>query len=218
MMFGSVAANNAWHRVGSFARAIVRRHFFCPVARYVDDFFGASREGVAMTGGVILSVILKLLGLQTDPAKDVDDTLQMVVLGSAVRIMLAARAVTTAIAEKKAVKWADLLMKAVQENRLEWDEAAKMADRLSAAVTAAHDKVGRAYIKPFFAQAYQPLPHMSATLIRASHWWAQYLTERPPSIHEACAHQLPTVLQALPGKRRQLHIFDAYMDVHRDAF
>ena len=66
-----------------------------------------------MSGGVILSVVLKLLGVQTDIAKDVDGALEMEVLGSAVKIMLAARVVKTAISERKAVKRVDLLMKAV---------------------------------------------------------------------------------------------------------
>ena len=71
--------------------------------------------------------MLKLPGLQTDPAKDVDDAIAMIVLGSAVKTLWASRVVTTFIDETKAYKWAALLVKAAQKGRMDCDEAATMA-------------------------------------------------------------------------------------------
>ena len=48
MPFGSISAVHAWHRTGAFLLAAVRRLALAPAARYVDDFFGASRK--ASTG------------------------------------------------------------------------------------------------------------------------------------------------------------------------
>lgn len=59
----------------------------------------------------------------------------------------------------------------------------KLAERLSFAVTVAADRVGRAYIKPVYAQAYSPLPkaRASALLQQAANWFAHDLEERPPA-------------------------------------
>eukprot|EP00959_Pyramimonas_sp_CCMP1952_P194877 4075166-Pyramimonas_sp.AAC.1 len=83
-MFGASAANAAWHRLGSFIRHVVLVKFRAPLFRYVDDFFGVSRRGVGITGGWLVTEGLPLLGLVTDPAKDVDDTLVLPVLGAVV--------------------------------------------------------------------------------------------------------------------------------------
>ena len=52
-----------------------------PVARYVDDFFGISKDEVSWTGGVCLSLLSKLCGFPCDEDKSADGMLAMVVLG-----------------------------------------------------------------------------------------------------------------------------------------
>ena len=60
-----------------------------------------------------------------------------------------------------------------------------MAGRMPFAVTAAGNKVGRAFIKPFYAQVYSPLRHdrCSAPLLSAAKWWVVYLKARFASEH-----------------------------------
>ena len=53
-----------------------------------------------------------------------------------------------------------------------------MAGRLQAAVSMSVDRTGRAFIKPFYAQANQPLKRVSPRLVHAADWWIKYLTLR----------------------------------------
>ena len=106
MMFGATAANVAWHRLGSFVSCYIVIKFNAYLLRYVDDYFGASRDGVKVTGGTLLTDTLELLGVCTDSTKDNDDTLSLPELGSLVTVHLRHRSVAT---PQKAAKWADLL-------------------------------------------------------------------------------------------------------------
>ena len=61
-------------------------------------------------------------------------------------------------------------------------QASKLAGRLSFAVTASAGRVGRAFLRPFFAQSHDPLPgnRASPQLMRACEWFVHYLAVRPP--------------------------------------
>ena len=61
MPFGTVRAVYAWHRLGHSLLFLVLVVMKAPVGRYVDDYFGASRQGVTMTGGVCLSILASLI-------------------------------------------------------------------------------------------------------------------------------------------------------------
>ena len=102
MPFGTTSAVHAWHRTGAFLLAAVRRLCLAPSGRYVDDFFGASREGVYWTGGKCLDVIADLVGFPCKPEKSVEELGRIVVLGAQVAVSLAARTISVQIDEKKA--------------------------------------------------------------------------------------------------------------------
>ena len=78
---------------------------------------------------------------------------------------------TSRIDETKAGKWALMLEDIVLKERLAVEASLKMAGRLGSAVTCSLDKVGRAFIKPFFAQAYDPRKWITPQLYNASKWW-----------------------------------------------
>ena len=59
--------------------------------------------------------------------------------------------------------------------------ASKCAGRFSSVVTAAMDNVGRAYVRPFYAQQHAPTNPISAWLLISCAWWLKYLQERPKS-------------------------------------
>ena len=79
MPFGSVSAVYAWHRFGGFISWLLVNILKAPVARYVDDFFGASAYGVLCTGGVAATILTDLLGVPCDVEKSVDFAVLMVV-------------------------------------------------------------------------------------------------------------------------------------------
>ena len=68
-----------WHRVGFFLLLIVLVQ--APERRYVDNFFGASRKGARLTGGVILSMLTSVHGFPCDNFKNADYAAAMKVLG-----------------------------------------------------------------------------------------------------------------------------------------
>ena len=154
------------------------------MARYVDDYFGASRSGVVWSGGKCLEIFCELLGFPTDPAKSDDHTLKLLILGAEVAVELARRAVSVRVAAEKAVKWSRMLREAIDIGILDAGLASKQAGRLSFAVSVTTNKVGRAFIKPLYAQAAAPMPggKMSLWLMCACLWWISYLELCPPSL------------------------------------
>ena len=75
-----------------------------------------------------------------------------------------------------------LLAKLASEVRKSQDAAA-MAGRLSFSVTLAANRVGRVFIKPFYAQQFCPMQGsaISDKLNLAMHWFIEYLIARPPA-------------------------------------
>ena len=180
MPFGTTSAVHAWHRTGAFLLAAVRRLCLAPAARYVDDYFGASKEGVTMTGGRCIDVLAELIGFPCKVEKSVEELGKLVVLGAQVAVNLAAKTISVQIDEKKSVRWANALLELLKSGKCEQSTASRMAGRLSFAVTVALGKVGRAYIRPFFAQANSPTPKLalSPAMRHACSWWVEWLTER----------------------------------------
>ena len=106
MPFGTVSAVYAWHRMGHALLLIVLALLKAPMGRYVDDFFGASREGLTCTGGYCLSVVAALVGLPTDDGKDADNTISMALLGAQVIVRQPSAALLVKVDQDKAEKWA----------------------------------------------------------------------------------------------------------------
>ena len=79
---------------------------------------------------------------------------------------------------------------------LEPGQASKLAGRLSFAVTVSGNRVGRAYIKPFYAQAHAPLPGhvVSPWLRRSAEWFIRYLQRPPLSVRRGCSNDRPCVV------------------------
>jgi hypothetical protein len=69
----------------------------------------------------------------------------------------------------------------------------KMAGRLGSALVVDKNRNGRAYIKPFFAQAYDPLPMISAHLHRSCEWWIHYLSGNPEYVIDGLSAGRPTL-------------------------
>ena len=67
-------------------------------------------------------------------------------------------------------------------------------------------KVGRAFTKPFFAQAFAPLPGYSPVLLRASLWWKDYLRSQHlrHRYADVCRRQRVTLWTDAAGESRFL--------------
>ena len=111
----------------------------------------------------------------------------MKVLGVECVILPDVAAVTVQVDPEKAVRWTEQLESILATGVLEQGSASKMAGRLSFAVSASAGRVGRAFLKPFFAQSNDPLPggRASPWLLRAAEWFIHYLRVQPPLRQEA---------------------------------
>ena len=185
MPFGVVASVVVWHRVGAWLARLVVGVTKCPLARYVDDYFGASAKGIYWTGGRVLSILTGLLGFDCDESKSVNDSLRMVVLGILVERSMNQCKVWTRIAPEKVPRWLEFLVEAVYDMVMPPWAAAKSAGRLNFALCSGRSRAGRAYLKALFAQVYDPWIHdtVSPRLERALRWCIEYLLKSPASVY-----------------------------------
>jgi len=117
----------------------------------------------------------------TEEAKKEQWKSVMTVLGADVAIAWERRCARYSVSKDKAVRWSKDLKQALQEGTLTPDRAEKYAGRLGFATNVMGDKVGRAFIKPFFMQAYCPTFNfiMSPLLKEALMRWIEYLEVMP---------------------------------------
>ena len=103
--------------------------------------------------------------------------------------------VSVTLSPDKVLRWSETLRQVVEDKVCDQHLAMRLAGRLSFACSIAAGKVGRAYLKPFFAQAFAPLPggRTSWWLCRAADWWLQCLPMSPKFVHRAVSASRPTV-------------------------
>ena len=128
-----------------------------PPGRYVDDFFRADREGVALARSRCLTVIAALLGLPADDEKDADHVIKMVLLGATAIVDAPSNSFLTQVAEENTTKCKEIMLRLLGSATCSPVDAASIAGRLSFSVTLAANRVGRAFIKPFNAQLFSPM-------------------------------------------------------------
>ncbi len=161
------------------------RLLWIPCSRYVDDFLGCSKAGLVFTGGKCMDVMLGLCGLAPDAKKSEDGKRLMLALGHWVHADVAKRTVLTRLDEEKAQRWSLALEDILEEDRCDAAIASKFAGRFSWTVTMQADKVGRAYIRGWYAAAHAPLPGGKLRVWHrfGCYWWLQYLHRRPVAEH-----------------------------------
>ena len=142
-----------------------------------------------VTGGSCLTAMCNLLGFPTDPDKNDDKAWDLAVLGSRVALDVAAMSVSAAVDANKAQRWATELRCMTSEKKCSPDQASKYAGRLAFTCTIAAGQQGRAFVKPFYAQANAPLHgfDMSLAVVNVASWWTKFL-ELKPSVRLAVGH------------------------------
>ena len=103
-----------------------------------------------------LDVLSKLVGLPLDDAKSESECLQMVLLGACVTILEESQEVSFKVDDAKAEKWASDLDDIRDKLVCDPKRSERLAGRLNFAVCLASNRIGRAYLKPFYALAFAP--------------------------------------------------------------
>ena len=129
--------------------------------------------------------------------KNDDKACDLAVLGARVVLNVAAMSVSAAVDPNKAQRWATELMCMTKVKKCSPDQAAKYAGRLAFTCTVAAGRQGRAFVKPFYAQANAPLRgfDMSPALLNAASWWTKFL-ELKLSVRLAVGHTTRTTVWA----------------------
>ena len=98
----------------------------------------------------------------------------------------------------KVGRWKNALEETLRTRRMTPSEASKMAGRLVWATSWACDKVGRAWVKPFHAQALRPMINNVASpwLLAACQFWIAFLDKQP---------EMYTTVDEYNGKRKKVH-------------
>jgi hypothetical protein len=216
--FGTVGASQAYHRFGSLIKFILVRIFKCPIGRYVDDYFGASREGVLLGGQVLFGIISDLFGVPSELSKN-EQGQSLVLLGTHCNVDTRNWVFTAMVEEKKVIKWSYILECITLDRWCAQSVAATMAGRLSFMVTVAANKVGRAFIKPFFAEANDPWQggRASPSLLDAAAWFRMVLLARMPVVQKSVSRR-SRVVQAWTDAAGESRMIAAVVRVEDNFF
>ena len=188
MPFGATSSVFNWHRVGDLILTIARRILHMPLSRYVDDYFGPERpENMEQCSQLFARLVRMFLGESAIAIDKLKSDLSLVVLGILVQPSTAG--VTFCLCEKKTEKWLACLEEAIVTGRLNSGRAQKLAGKLMWATQHLFYRVGRAMIKPIFAQKTCTSGIVGPRLLRALMWWRSILRQgvsedRPWSVYE----------------------------------
>ena len=174
--FGSTASVHSWHRIGGFLAHVARALLKLPVLRYVDDFFGADRpQDTEHAMHCFKRIVRALMGPDAIKKEKLQFGNPLVVLG--VSIKVTCDRVFAWPSEEKVEKWSLLLKKVRNDKVLGTGEAGRLAGRLAFAAQYVFMRLGRAMLRPFFAQQYSPLAgsRIGPLLALAIDWWLQAL-------------------------------------------
>ena len=173
--FGATASVYNWERVGRFLRKIARKLLHIALFEYVDDYFAAERPDVAEHAlGCFARVVRAVLG----KAAIAEDKLMfgstLEVLGVVVK--LSHDRFTLSPCEKKLMKCLDVMRAALaKDGVLRRGCASKLAGRLQWSSQFLFHRLGRAMLRPIFAQCHANDRSVGSELRVALSWWCKVL-------------------------------------------
>ena len=118
-------------------------------------------------------LVRALLGHSAISERKLEFGNSLVILG--IKVEPCGAGVTFRLCPVKAAKWAKELREAIASGHLDAGFAQKLAGRLMWATQWLFNKVGRAMIKPIFAQQSSGTGTIGAGLLQALHWWLEVL-------------------------------------------
>ena len=170
--FGCTASVHAWNRIGALLAHIARVFLHLPVLRYVDDYFSADRAEVAEHAmNCFARIVRALLGHDSVNQKKLEWGMPLSILG--VDVSIHYDRITMWPTADKIAKWLNVIRKATESSTLSAGDAGKLAGGLGFACQYTFKGLGRAIVRPLFAQQYKPLRHGRASplLKLALRWW-----------------------------------------------
>lgn len=174
--FGAVSAVMGWNAFGEFTSHVLRKHGKVVVARYVDDFFGVTRQNLLWPSNKMCELLHRLIGAPCDKKKALYSITRLVLLGSEIFIRGAAKAFAVRLEQKKAGKYIKMIEEILASNTLPSGIAMKLVGKLSFACTASRQKSGRAYLRPLYRQTNDPYPGLTWWVSLSLQWWKEYLS------------------------------------------
>jgi hypothetical protein len=178
MPFGCVGSVHAWNRVGALLCHIGRHVLRLPLLRYVDDFFALDKKGCEVHAMECFARLVRvLLGSDAIADRKLEAGMPLVVLG--LSIAATKDDVSVSVSAEKAEKWSAKINEALTTGTLNAGDASKMAGQLQFAAQHTFMRLGRAMVRPLYAQQYKPLPRgrVGPMLRLALTWWSHVFKE-----------------------------------------
>ena len=180
LCFGAVAAVHGWDRLGALLCHLVRWLLFVPLLRYVDDKFAPERRGCAEHAMCCVARLVRaVLGHDAVAAKKLEWGENLTILG--LQISVCTEGFHASPAAAKRLKWRTRIDGFLASGVLSPGDASKLAGALAWASAAQFHRLGRALLRPLFAQAHGRHPSISTELRFALEWWRHVLDE---DLHE----------------------------------
>ena len=174
MPFGATSSVVAWHRVGALLSTLARKLLHIPVLRYVDDFFAPERpETVEHAMWSFTRLVRALLGYSAIARRKLEVGHSLVVLG--ILVAPSFDGTTFKVDPSKCIKWLAVIDKAIATRRLCGGDATKLAGRLMWATQRLFNRLGRAMIKPIYAQCRSRTGVADDYLCACLRWWSGVL-------------------------------------------
>ena len=168
--FGATASVHGWNRIGAALLTIAHRVLFLPMARYVDDFFAAGRAGTAHHAMRSFARLVRaVFGESAIAEAKLEVGPEITVLG----VVFSCEATGVALwpSPDKLAKWRAKCADALTSETLTAGDASKLAGALSWANQCVWHRMGRAMLRPLFAQQYGRRAKVGADLHLALSWW-----------------------------------------------
>ena len=173
--FGATSSVHNWERVGRFLRTVARKLLHIALFEYVDDYFAAERPEAAEHAMLCFArVVRAVLGKSAIAADKLMFGTSLEVLG--VQIKLGRDRFTLNPCEKKMKKCLLVMEEALAEGGvLSPGCASKLAGRMQWGCQYMFRRLGRAMIRPIFAQCHARSGFVGDDLRVALGWWCKVL-------------------------------------------
>ena len=170
--FGAVASVHAWERVGALLAHFARRYLFLPVLRYVDDYFSVDHPA---TNRHAMNCFARLIHCTLGPSALAANKLcfgqTLGILG--LSVTPGGDSFSCFPLHEKLTKWSTCISAALSSNKLLPGQASKLAGGLSWAAQNTFHRLGRAMLRPIFAQCYNRSGRIGRDLRLSLFWWLQ---------------------------------------------
>ena len=152
-MFGAIGSVLAWDRVGEMIKIVCLRLLKIPSFRWVDDYFSVEPEGTTEhTKNCFARCVRAMLGQDAIENKKLQHGNKLTILG--IDVLSNSKEIVMWPTQQKVQQWTNELQKHEQSRRMTPGAASKMAGRPNFATQHCFKKMGRAMVRPFYAQQY----------------------------------------------------------------